>query len=540
MVQKKLPLINSAHGSETRNIINEIIKVVNDRGLEILSESGFLTWLEKNGIKHREEVATFADLPSSDALNTVRGVESDNKIYIKKENGWVPFQTIDISKINEVEEMAIRRIEELAITPMKFGAVGDGIIDDSDALQQANDFARENNLLLDLIDRTYRVKNTVILDANIDGRRSTLICDNIPSTAIQVGRTESTTRNIKIILPVIKNSTLEWNDGSIGCKFYNLSECDINVRLIERFSEGLVVSASNTGTAYNSFKITHLRDNKSNLIIRPEGTGWVNENTFHCDRFSYTNNTEGSIPGFAHLIFDGFYNGRAPNNNVFMKPSFENRVENVILFNNARHNLIINGRYEIVGNGRQVVFEGLDVNNPTHSNVILYGYNSEILKVIKKENASYNHIYSRNGLSLEGTGKSTYSGVNNSGNSAGIFSTYKSNQDVFNATENDYVTKLSGLGVHVKNTDDVYDRVSILSNGYINIGNGTNPEKYIVRRYGGRLRIEGGDVEIHGGGYDNGHLMLGNHHLWIDGLGNLRIKSSAPTSDTDGRKLLME
>jgi len=103
VVQKKLPSINSAHGSETRNIINEIIKAINDRGLEILSESGFLTWLEKNGIKHREEVATFADLPSSDALNTVRGVESDNKIYIKKEKGWVPFQTIDISKINEVE-----------------------------------------------------------------------------------------------------------------------------------------------------------------------------------------------------------------------------------------------------------------------------------------------------------------------------------------------------------------------------------------------------------------------------------------------------
>ena len=32
MVQKKLPLINSAHGSETRNIINELIKLFNDMG----------------------------------------------------------------------------------------------------------------------------------------------------------------------------------------------------------------------------------------------------------------------------------------------------------------------------------------------------------------------------------------------------------------------------------------------------------------------------------------------------------------------------
>lgn len=103
MIMKKLPLINSAHGSDTRNNINMAIKTINDRGLEILSESSFLTWLDENGIKHREEVQSVADLPTNDSLNTVRGVADDNKIYIKKENGWVPFQTIDISKINEME-----------------------------------------------------------------------------------------------------------------------------------------------------------------------------------------------------------------------------------------------------------------------------------------------------------------------------------------------------------------------------------------------------------------------------------------------------
>ena len=113
MVQNKLPLINSAHGSETRNIINKIIKAINDRGLEILSESGFLTWLDENGIKHREEVQSFNDLPSNDSLNTVRGVVDDNKIYIKKESGWLPFQTIDISKINQLE---YRFSEDIDIT----------------------------------------------------------------------------------------------------------------------------------------------------------------------------------------------------------------------------------------------------------------------------------------------------------------------------------------------------------------------------------------------------------------------------------------
>src|SRR5699024_2925059 len=99
-----------------------MIDVINNRGVEILSDEAFLTWLYENGIKHQEEVQSIADLPADDSLNTVRGVADNNKIYIKKENGWVPFQTIDISKINQVETMVINRIEELAITPMKFGA----------------------------------------------------------------------------------------------------------------------------------------------------------------------------------------------------------------------------------------------------------------------------------------------------------------------------------------------------------------------------------------------------------------------------------
>jgi hypothetical protein len=36
------------------------------------------------------------------------------------------------------------------------------------------------------------------------------------------------------------------------------------------------------------------------------------------------------------------------------------------------------------------------------------------------------------------------------------------------------------------------------------------------------------------GAYNNGHLLIGNYHLWIDSTGRLRIKSSTPSSDTDG------
>lgn len=43
-----------------------------------------------------------------------------------------------------------------------------------------------------------------------------------------------------------------------------------------------------------------------------------------------------------------------------------------------------------------------------------------------------------------------------------------------------------------------------------------------------------GQVRVQGSAWNTTHLCIGIHHLWVDASGHLRIKSSAPTSDTDG------
>ena len=43
-----------------------------------------------------------------------------------------------------------------------------------------------------------------------------------------------------------------------------------------------------------------------------------------------------------------------------------------------------------------------------------------------------------------------------------------------------------------------------------------------------------GNMKIRSGGYNNGHLLLGNYHLWIDSTGNLRLNNGAPNTDSDG------
>ena len=159
MVQKKLPLINSAHGSETRNIINEVINAINDRGLEILSESSFLTWLDKNNLNIQSEVQSVSDLPADDALNTIRGVLDDNKLYIKRDFGWVAYQTIDLNKINKVE----RRVDRIEVNVMDFGAVGDGITDDTEAIKLASAAAERKVLKFPKTTKEYLISDEIWL-----------------------------------------------------------------------------------------------------------------------------------------------------------------------------------------------------------------------------------------------------------------------------------------------------------------------------------------------------------------------------------------
>ena len=104
MVQNKLPFINSSHGSETRNIINEVIQAINDRGLEILSESGFLTWLEENNFKPKNSVQTFEGLPNNPENNEIRLVESENKQYIFDGQSWIDFGAINADGLSAIDE----------------------------------------------------------------------------------------------------------------------------------------------------------------------------------------------------------------------------------------------------------------------------------------------------------------------------------------------------------------------------------------------------------------------------------------------------
>lgn len=54
------------------------------------------------------------------------------------------------------------------------------------------------------------------------------------------------------------------------------------------------------------------------------------------------------------------------------------------------------------------------------------------------------------------------------------------------------------------------------------------------RRTGDGANTFYGNQTLHGGGWNQAHIVLGTNHLWVDSTGDLRIKNGAPASDTDG------
>jgi hypothetical protein len=49
-----------------------------------------------------------------------------------------------------------------------------------------------------------------------------------------------------------------------------------------------------------------------------------------------------------------------------------------------------------------------------------------------------------------------------------------------------------------------------------------------------QINPRGGTVQVSTGVWNTGPMRMGTFYLWVDGSGRLRIKSGAPSSDTDG------
>lgn len=215
-----------------------------------------------------------------------------------------------------ITEAILSEVEELrnVVYPIghvkRYGAVGDGIQDDTFAFIQAAKNAREHKSLLMCDYGTYRITQDVnaryVKGINIAGN---IVCEN--NATLIVGDSSANGEGVTIHLAKVDN-----------VKVVGLKNSIINFKSIG--SLVLYANADNDGEgsiAYNTFNGAYCRDVSLTGEGEGDGLSWINENVFNIKRVS-------------SITFDGDY---GHNNNHFEHCNLEKGTINI---HNARNNYI--------------------------------------------------------------------------------------------------------------------------------------------------------------------------------------------------------
>lgn len=216
------------------------------------------------------------------------------------------------------------------VNVMHFGAVGDGVADDSAALQNAANFAYtlSPNATLYMPAKTFLINSTVSVRTNLMAFEATL---NYPGTgtALILGNNVAgsiTSRKVFKCPNVVHTASTKFDGTSIGILAINLNACDLTTPFIQEFEKGLVCKGLGGGFAYTNIFPQSLWGNHRNLSLEQDDTGWCNSNTFTGGRFAQSSAAV-VVDDVNYVHVYGVAPVSAvsddPNNNTFIGCSFE-------------------------------------------------------------------------------------------------------------------------------------------------------------------------------------------------------------------------
>ena len=277
------------------------------------------------------------------------------------------------------------------VTPQMFGAVGDGIADDTESFLAA----LENGKPIIVPAGTYLVSNLgTITHKEIYGEhRDTTI---INYTGTLVLEDNCILENLSFVKPAYPESMDDPYLMNIRAGMNILN----NV-YIRNYANGILLSNDQAGCCFNKLNNVFIVNSFQHLKLLNEGTGWVNENTFinvqcrmeggfkaHCQAY------EGYTDLFAVIIDSTEGASFHSNGNVFLQCSTEDCFNGIFCKGNT--NTFIGHRFE----GNVVAFD-----NPytpfSRNNIVIGGYEAFSKERFRCLNENGEYVYSTQFLKQE-------------------------------------------------------------------------------------------------------------------------------------------
>lgn len=301
-------------------------------------------------------------------------------LYTPDTPGWTP-QRAAMLRLGILTDLGTLPADVAAPTtllvyrPEDFGAVGDGVADDTTAVTAAFTAANTARRVgvaptilhpgaTVLLKGKYNLATLaapILVSANVVGSTAALVAPAAYAGAVLLVGHEisgSILQTADISLPdVVKEGVTSLTAGSVGVKVQNLYSSRLDFARTAYFETGILLTGLGNGTAYNEIHIGWVSYAKVSVKLAPGAGGWVNQNTFVSGGIQQSPGFDGGgyrRTGWKHLQLDGGgING--VNGNTFVGVSFEGDVsENMIDIRHASQSAFYGCRSEPGRAGRAV------------------------------------------------------------------------------------------------------------------------------------------------------------------------------------------
>ena len=269
-----------------------------------------------------------AELPGPTArANAVLGWDSSGAMVM------VPRATLGGGSFQQAGTGAVVRTQqdELAewITAKQFGAQGNGVADDTAALQAAANYAASVGGYLDIGRGSYKTSATVTIPGGVAGvqMRGTIrfTGSGVPALVVGDGGAVGNQGKVYLGLAVQRVTQSDWSsEADIGIQLRNLDACQVQVVRAEGFTIGLQTYGDGRGFEDTTLILGRLVNNKVALDVRCNlSTSWNNSVRYIGGHFANDSATNPTLDrwGVRFSRAGGGYN--LHNAHFFFGPAFE-------------------------------------------------------------------------------------------------------------------------------------------------------------------------------------------------------------------------